>query len=37
MIPGQIFFAEDEIEINKGREKKTISVDNRGDRPIQVG
>ena len=37
MIPGQIFYAEDEIELNAGREKKTISVDNTGDRPIQVG
>ena len=37
MIPGEIFFAEDEIELNAGREKKTLSVDNRGDRPIQVG
>lgn len=37
MIPGQIFFAEDEIELNAGREKKTISVSNTGDRPIQVG
>ena len=37
MIPGEIFFAEDEIELNAGREKKTIAVDNTGDRPIQVG
>lgn len=37
MIPGQIFFAEDEIELNAGREKKIISVENTGDRPIQVG
>jgi len=37
MIPGQIFFAEEEIEINAGKEKKTIAVDNTGDRPIQVG
>ena len=37
MIPGQIFFAESEIELNAGREKKTISVDNTGDRPIQIG
>ena len=37
MIAGEIFFAEDEIEINAGREKKTIAVDNTGDRPIQVG
>jgi len=37
MIPGQIFFAEDEIELNAGREKKTIEVANTGDRPVQVG
>ncbi len=37
MIPGQVFFAEDEIELNAGREKKTIEVANTGDRPVQVG
>ena len=37
MIPGQIFYADDEIELNAGRDKKSISVDNTGDRPIQVG
>ena len=37
MIPGEIFFAEDEIELNAGREKKTIEVANTGDRPVQVG
>lgn len=37
MIPGERFFAEDEIELNAAREKKTIAVDNAGDRPIQVG
>ena len=37
MIPGEKLFAEDEIELNAGREKKTIAVDNTGDRPIQVG
>ncbi|WP_036479175.1 urease subunit beta [Myxosarcina sp. GI1] len=37
MIPGQIFFADNEIEINAGRDKKTIAVANTGDRPIQVG
>ena len=37
MIPGQIFYAEDEIELNAGRDKKSISVDNTGDRPVQVG
>lgn len=37
MIPGQIFFAEDEIELNAGREKKILEVANTGDRPIQIG
>ena len=37
MIPGEIFFAGDEIELNAGREKKTIEVANAGDRPVQVG
>lgn len=37
MIPGEIFFAEDEIELNAGRERKEIEVANIGDRPIQVG
>lgn len=37
MIPGQIFFADDEIELNAGRDKKTIAVANTGDRPIQIG
>ncbi|ELS04572.1 urease, beta subunit [Xenococcus sp. PCC 7305] len=37
MIPGEIFFAEDELELNAGREKKTISVANTGDRPVQIG
>ena len=37
MIPGEIRTAEGEIEINAGREVKTIRVANTGDRPIQVG
>lgn len=37
MIPGEIRPAEGLIEINVGREKKTIRVSNTGDRPIQVG
>ena len=37
MIPGEKFFASDEIELNAGREKKTIEVSNTGDRAIQVG
>ena len=37
MIPGEILAAEGEIELNVGRETRTISVANTGDRPIQVG
>ena len=37
MIPGQLFAAEGEIELNAGRDTVTLSVANTGDRPIQVG
>ncbi len=37
MIPGQIFPAEGEIELNAGRDTVTLAVANTGDRPIQVG
>jgi urease subunit beta len=37
MIPGEMRIAPGEIEINAGRETKTILVTNTGDRPIQVG
>lgn len=38
MKPGEIFVADgDDIIINEGRDKVTISVANMGDRPIQVG
>ena len=37
MIPGEVMPASGEIEINAGRETKTLKVGNRGDRPIQVG
>jgi len=37
MIPGEILPADGEIEINAGTEKRTLRVDNRGDRPVQVG
>lgn len=37
MIPGEIFYAEDDLELNHGRERKEIEVANIGDRPIQVG
>ena len=36
-IPGEIIPAAGDIEINAGRELRTIKVSNLGDRPIQVG
>lgn len=37
MIPGEVFTAEGEIELNAGRATITLEVANAGDRPIQVG
>jgi urease subunit beta len=37
MIPGEIFAAEGEIELNAGRSTIRLTVANTGDRPIQVG
>lgn len=37
MIPGEVFAAQGEIELNAGAETVTIEVANSGDRPIQVG
>ena len=37
MIPGEIIAASEAIEINEGRDTKTLSIANTGDRPIQVG
>ena len=37
MIPGEVFPAAGDIEINPGRETVKVTVANTGDRPIQVG
>ncbi|MEM9634720.1 MAG: urease subunit beta [Pseudomonadota bacterium] len=37
MIPGELFPADGEIELNAGLETVTLDVSNTGDRPIQVG
>ncbi len=37
MIPGQLLLEEGDIELNAGRPTTTLAVENRGDRPIQVG
>lgn len=37
MIPGEIFVADGDIQLNTGRPTLTLRVANSGDRPIQVG
>src|SRR5436305_7110622 len=37
MIPGELFPAAGDIELNAGRATVTVTVANTGDRPIQVG
>ena len=37
MIPGELFPAAGDIELNAGRETVVLSVSNTGDRPVQVG
>jgi urease subunit beta len=37
MIPGEIFPAAGDVELNAGLETVTLEVANTGDRPIQVG
>ena len=37
MIPGELLIAAGELELNAGRERIELTVDNTGDRPIQVG
>ena len=37
MIPGEYRIESGEIELNVGRRTLSLSVSNRGDRPIQVG
>ena len=37
MIPGELFPAAGDIELNAGLARTTLTVANTGDRPIQVG
>ena len=37
LIPGEIISKQGEIELNLGKEVKTVTVSNSGDRPVQVG
>ena len=37
MIPGELITQPGDVELNAGRETRTLRVSNTGDRPIQVG
>ena len=37
LIPGEIITEDSDIELNSGKDIKTISVSNSGERPDQVG
>jgi len=37
MIPGEIITPDDDIELNAGLDRVTLTVANTGDRPVQVG
>ena len=37
MIPGEIVGPDDVLELNAGRARVRLTVDNTGDRPVQVG
>ncbi len=37
MIPGEVFTAEGEIELNTGQEPVVLMVASTGDRPVQIG
>ena len=37
MKPGEVIAADGEIELNPGRERITLRVENTSDRPVQIG
>jgi urease subunit beta len=37
MIPGELITVDGDVSLNAGRETRTLTVANTGDRPIQVG
>ena len=37
LIPGEIIPKQGAIELNLGKEVKTVKVSNSGDRPVQIG
>lgn len=37
IVPGELLPADEPVRINGGRETTTVTVENTGDRPVQVG
>jgi urease subunit beta len=37
MIPGEVVAGPGDIELNPGRRRRSLVVENTGDRPVQVG
>ncbi|WP_304659956.1 MULTISPECIES: urease subunit beta [unclassified Arthrobacter] len=37
LVPGEIRTAQGDVEINAGRETRSLVVTNDGDRPVQIG
>lgn len=37
LIPGELLHGDAPVEINVGRETEAVTVENTGDRPVQVG
>ena len=37
VVPGEVLAADGDLELNAGRATATVTVENTGDRPIQVG
>ena len=37
LVPGELLPAEEPVSINDGRETASVTVENTGDRPVQVG
>jgi urease subunit beta len=37
LIPGEVAPADGTLELNPGRERRSLMVENTGDRPVQVG
>jgi urease subunit beta len=37
LVPGELLLGDEPVEINAGRETASVTVENTGDRPSQVG